>query len=94
MNVIEREIFRAKRKNFISVALSGTTGVLLLIVGAGQSLGYSVNFHSIVQMYVPSLLTLTAIWTLALRGYRGATLSDSEKALAIRRKKKPSQESP
>lgn len=94
INVIEKEIFRLKRTEFIGLAAGGSTGVLLLISAAAKSYGFSANVYSIFLLYDPALLTLTAIWVMAIRGYRGATLSEGEKALAIRPKKKPSQEYP
>ena len=99
MNVIEREMLRAKKSEYLNIAAAGSLGVVGLFSAAQESLESSVHTFSAITIYGGLLFALFGIWFPAIRGYRSAALSDGEiigcqNAVAIRRKKKPSQESP
>ena len=99
MNVIEREMLRAKKSEYLNIAAAGSLGVVALFSAALESLESSVHTFSAITIYGGLLFALFGIWFPAIRGYRSAALSDGEiigcqNAVAIRPKKKPSQESP
>jgi hypothetical protein len=99
MNVIEREMLRAKKSEYLNIAAAGSLGVVGLFSAALESLESSVHTFSAITIYGGLLFALFGIWFPAIRGYRSAALSDGEiigcqNAVAIRPKKKPSQESP
>ena len=74
MNVIEREMLRAKKSDYLSVALSGV-GVLLLFWAAIHPIGIAANSLAAFNIYGALLLALSGVWILAIRGYRAASLS-------------------
>ena len=94
MNVIEREMLRAKKSDYLSLALSGSVGVLLLFWAAIHPIGFAANSLAVFNIYGALVLALSGVWILAIRGYRSAALSDREivecqNAVAIRAKKSP-----
>ena len=99
MNVIEREMLRAKKTEYLNIAAVGSLGVVGLFSAALESLESGVHTFSAITIYGGLLFALFGIWFPAIRGYRCAALSDSEivecqNAVVIRSKKKPSQEFP
>ena len=78
MNVIEREMLRAKKSEYLNIAAAGSIGVVGLFSAALESLESSVHTFSAITIYGGLLFALFGIWFPAIRGYRSAAISDAK----------------
>ena len=78
MNVIEREMLRAKKSEYLNIAAAGSIGVVGLFSAALESLESSVHTFSAITIYGGLLFAIFGIWFPAIRGYRSAAISDAK----------------